>query len=115
MVHYDRIALSRGPVRLGASLPEEWNRASFWWGDKKSQLLHSCGCCLSTHDDLVMQAEVWLCMVQFRATQFSAVWSGLALHMRIYDDPTHLSTKFKGKTLSCIQTNVVVVADDGQK
>jgi len=40
MVHYDRIALSKGPARLGAFLPEDWNRASFWWGEKtkRSQL-----------------------------------------------------------------------------
>jgi len=31
---------------------------------------------LSTHDDLVIQALVWLCMVWFRAIQFGVVWFG---------------------------------------
>jgi len=31
---------------------------------------------LSTHDNLAMQALVWLCIGQFRAIQFGVVWFG---------------------------------------
>jgi len=44
-------------------------------------IIHSFFSPFSTHDDLVMQALVWLHMIQFRAIPFDVAWSCCALHM----------------------------------
>jgi len=40
--------------------------------------------------------------------QIGSEQSSLACHMRIYNNPTHFSAKFKGKTSSCITVNTVL-------
>jgi hypothetical protein len=75
---------------------------------------HAMFSLLSTHDNLVMQALVWIHMMPFRAIRFGAVWCSISYaNLR---DATSLSTKFKGKTSSCIQVNMVLanfLADQG--
>jgi len=62
---------------------------------------------LSTHDNLAMQALVWLCMGQFRTIQFGVFW--FSVHTWISNDLAYLSTKFKEETSSCIGINTVLV------
>jgi len=55
---------------------------------------------LSTHDDLAIQALLWLYMVRFRAI-------GSALHTQIEDDLKYRSIKFMEQTSPCIPVNTV--------
>jgi hypothetical protein len=47
------------------------------------------------------------CMPSFGSTRSASEQSGSAPHTRIYGDLTHISAKFKGKNLVCIQVNTV--------
>jgi hypothetical protein len=59
-----------------------------------------------SHDDLAMQALVWLCMVQFRVIWWSVVRFGISyVNLR---QPHTFSTKAKEKTLSCSAVNMVL-------
>jgi hypothetical protein len=70
-------------------------------GDCVSYFIGAVFSCLCAYDSLTMQAAV-----------FGSAWSGSqqfgsAVHMRISDYLTYLSTGFKEKTSSFIQLNMV--------
>jgi len=57
---------------------------------------------------------IWWCRPWFDSAYSSLEWSGLAwsnsaLYTLISDNLTYLSSKFKGKTLSCIWVNMVLI------